>query len=317
MPAIWAAGIGAAASLYAASNAQDDANSSNKAAMDSAERQAAERLKFDKEIFTSGKEDRDFARGMAQQQAGIQAADRVRYQALEDEQIARGRKYDAEADKMLGEAQDYDTPEKREAAAAAAMADVNAGFSTARGQNERAMSRSGVNVSSGKAMALGNETALRQATGLAGAANGARKQTELQGYARKMDAIGLGKGIIGNQATQAGLALNSGNSAVSNAIAGSKVNDYANGQMSNAYGNAGASAMSLATAQSKNFYDANKYASGVGKDVGGMPGSLATKYSGPIANSFGYGSSGNNYAGSSSNVSAPNYTNAMDMGYIP
>lgn len=285
MPAIWAAGIGAAATIYATNSASSDAADANSASLSAQERMAAERLKFDKETFAAGKEDRDFARGMAQQQAGFQAADRVRYQALEDEQITRGRKYDTEADKMLAEAEDFDTPEKREAAAAAAMADLNAGFANTRGQNERAMSRSGVNVSSGKALALGDEAVLRQATGLAGAANGARKQTELQGYARKMDAIGLGKGIIGNQATQAGLAIQSGNSAVSNAIAGGKVNDYANGQMSSAYGNAGASAMSLANAQSKNFYNANEYGSGVGKAVGGMFGSLATKY-GPELKSF-------------------------------
>ena len=53
----------------------------------------------------------------------------------------------------------------------------------------------------------------------AGAASAARTQVETIGQARKMDAANLGRGLVSNQATSAGLALNQGNSSASNMAA--------------------------------------------------------------------------------------------------
>lgn len=66
-------------------------------------------------------------------------------------------------------------------------------------------------------LTMSNQMALGEAAAKAGAANKAREQVELQGYARKMDAANLGRNLASNQATSAGVALNAGNSAVSNA----------------------------------------------------------------------------------------------------
>lgn len=118
---------------------------------------------------------------------------------------------------IVSSAQSYDTAGKTDQAVGMAQADVNQGFASAQGQQSRALSRMGVNPSSGKALAMSNQTAIAQAGALAGAANGARDKIELQGYARKMDAANLGRGLASNQATSAGVALNAGNSAVNNA----------------------------------------------------------------------------------------------------
>jgi len=75
----------------------------------------------------------------------------------------------------------------------------------------------GVNPNSGRMMAMGNQMALGEAVAKAGAANKARDAVETQGFARKMDAASLGRGLASNQATSAGVALNAGNSAVNSA----------------------------------------------------------------------------------------------------
>jgi hypothetical protein len=58
------------------------------------------------------------------------------------------------------------------------------------------------------------DAALQKAKAEAGATTSAVKNVEQQGYARKMDASGLGMGVVSNQATQQNIATNTGNSAV-------------------------------------------------------------------------------------------------------
>ncbi len=114
-------------------------------------------------------------------------------------------------------AQEYDTPARREAAAAEAVADVGMQAELARQAQTRQQQRMGVNPASGKALALQSQIGIAEAAAKAGAANSARDKVELQGYARKMDAANLGRGLASSQATSAGVALNAGNSAVGNA----------------------------------------------------------------------------------------------------
>ena len=119
--------------------------------------------------------------------------------------------------KIVAEANEFDTPERREAAAGRAVADVGQQVNIAQAAQQRNQQRMGVNPNSGAALALGNTMSLGEAATKAGAANTARDNIELQGYARKMDAANLGRGIASSQATSAGVALNQGNSAVANA----------------------------------------------------------------------------------------------------
>lgn len=118
---------------------------------------------------------------------------------------------------IVADAQTYDTAARRESAASEAVADVGMQAEAARQAQTRQQQRMGVNPSSGKAMALQSQMGMAEALGKAGAANTARDKIELQGYARKMDAANLGRGLASSQATSAGVALNAGNSATANA----------------------------------------------------------------------------------------------------
>ena len=139
---------------------------------------------------------------------------------------------------IVSSAQNYDTQARRDSEAGKAMADVTQGFSSVRDQNTRAMSRMGVNPSSGRMQAMGNQTAIAQAGAQAQAATGARQNVETQGYARRMDAANLGRGLASNQATSAGVALNAGNSAVSNAGQTLAQGNQAAAQMGQGWGTA-------------------------------------------------------------------------------
>ncbi len=118
---------------------------------------------------------------------------------------------------VVRDAQDFDTEAKREELAGLAAGDVQAAAATARGAATRDLTRMGVNPNDG---AFGASTrAVENATtlSLAGAKTKARRDAMAIGDAKKMDAISLGRGLPGQQATQTQLALSSGNSAVGNA----------------------------------------------------------------------------------------------------
>jgi hypothetical protein len=265
--------IGANASRSAAASAKD----ANQASIDAQEKATGDRLAFDKQVYGEGAADRQFASDQARQMAGWQTEDRTKYNALQDEQIARGRKFQTAEDGLLTDAENYDTEGKREQMAGAAMADVNQGFAAAKGQATRARQRMGVNPNSGMALSLDNQAAIAQAAGLAGAANGARLKAETTGYARKMDAVGLGKGVIGNQATQASLQLNSGNSAVTNSMLPINISNGANDRMSDGYGAAVSGYNNLANTKINGFAAATNYGNSVGSNVGNMFGNILSK----------------------------------------
>ncbi len=132
---------------------------------------------------------------------------------------------------IVTEATQFDTPERREAAAGRAVADVGIQLDGARRAQTRQQQRMGVNPNSGASLAMANQMSLGEAAIKAGAANTARDNIELQGYARKMDAGNLGRNLASSQATSAGVALNQGNSAVGNAQVPNQVSNQGIGVM--------------------------------------------------------------------------------------
>ena len=118
---------------------------------------------------------------------------------------------------IVADAQNYDTAARRNQAAGRAMADVEQQFGNEAAQQQRAMTRMGVNPSSGKFAAMSTQMGMAEAAAKAGAASKARDNIELQGYARKMDAANMGRGLASSQATSAGVAMSAGNSAVNSA----------------------------------------------------------------------------------------------------
>lgn len=128
--------------------------------------------------------------------------------------------YEPLQDRIAAEAETYDTEARRQEAAAAAMADVDRSFAATQAATQRALGRAGIAPGSAKSMALMSDVALEQAKARAGAATSAQRNVEQQGYARRMDAAGLGQGVFGSQATMQQIASQAGNSAVGNAMQG-------------------------------------------------------------------------------------------------
>ena len=178
------------------------------------------------------KEQLAWAKEIYAEQAPDRAAAADRANAISDQQLASSKQNDAIAadyykyqtdtyrpleKSIVADAQAYDTPERREQNADMAVAGVQTGFDNAQAQQQRTLERSGVNPSSGAALALGSQTAVQKALALSGAANKSRLDTEQQGYARKMDAANLGRNLASNQATSASIATQAGNSSAANA----------------------------------------------------------------------------------------------------
>lgn len=163
-----------------------------------------------------------------QEQAPLREAAAAKAMEVSDAQLASMRQNDAISQNywdyqqstfrpmeraIVESAQNYDTEARRDQKAGQAMADVQQQIDAAQGQQSRQLARMGVNPNDGKFAAMSTQMTMTGALGKAQAANKAREQVELQGYARKMDAANLGRNLASNQATSAGVALNAGNSA--------------------------------------------------------------------------------------------------------
>lgn len=117
---------------------------------------------------------------------------------------------------IVSDAQNYDTPEKRQAAADAAMADTNMAFGSANKATAQQLAANGIDPGSTRAMSVMEGQGVNQATANAGAAFKARKGVESVGHAMQMDAASLGRGLPSAQATAAQIAIQAGNSSVAN-----------------------------------------------------------------------------------------------------
>ena len=122
--------------------------------------------------------------------------------------------------RMVSEAQNYDTPERRNSEAAAAVADVNMQVAAQREAGRRELSSYGIAPDATKSMALMSSGDINAARVAAGAAGGARRQVEATGYARMADAANLGRGLPSAQATAVQTGTAAGNAAVGASRAG-------------------------------------------------------------------------------------------------
>ena len=187
-------------------------------------------------------------------------------------------------DTLAQDARSFNTEDKANELAGKAMADVNQGFANADGQQTRALARMGVNPSSGKALAMGNQTAIAKATALAAAGSGARDRARTEGYAltdRAANAL-AGYPAMGMQATGAGAGYGASGTAIANqGLAGMNSGYGAAGTMagqlgSNATGMFGAQA-SYKVGADKAAADANPMGALIG--AGAQLGAASIKYS--------------------------------------
>ena len=187
-------------------------------------------------------------------------------------------------DTLAQDARSFNTEDKANELAGKAMADVNQGFANVEGQQTRAMARMGVTPDSGKALAMGNQTAIAKATALAAAGSGARDRARTEGYAltdRATNAL-AGYPAMGMQATGAGAGYGaSGTNIANQGLAGMNSGYGAAGTMagqmgSNATGMFGAQA-SYKVGADKAAADANPMGALIG--AGAQLGAAQIKYS--------------------------------------
>ena len=141
-------------------------------------------------------------------------------------------------ERMVSEAMNFDSPERKERMAAEAGADVTRSYGAAREQNERALAAMGVNPNSGRFAGLANENALMQARDTAGAMNQARRNTEMQGIALRTGAAQFVRNMPNTGIAADSLALNAGNAAVGNLAANSSIRNANNAAAAQWFGGA-------------------------------------------------------------------------------
>lgn len=146
----------------------------------------------------------------AQDQQMQQAQDYYNYQMDTYRPLEQG---------LVSQAMTFDTDAFRQQKAAEASAAAARAFGTARESNARSMAARGVNPNSGAARGAGNSLILQEAAMRAQGMTGARQQAEQFGYARQLDAAGLGRGLAGASAAAYGGALGAGSAGLGSAMA--------------------------------------------------------------------------------------------------
>jgi predicted house-cleaning noncanonical NTP pyrophosphatase (MazG superfamily) len=141
-------------------------------------------------------------------------------------------------ERLVKEAEEYNTEANREKLASQAAADVQQSYGVAQQQNARALTRMGVNPNAARFGVLNNQLALRQAADTAGAMTKARNDAEAMGFARRMDAAGLGRNLAPNASTAYGVSLNASGQAGDSAMRAGNFMSGAYGQGSNMLGQA-------------------------------------------------------------------------------
>lgn len=172
-----------------------------------------------------GREQLAFAKDQYNRSAPVLEAIANQQMAAQNEQMGQARDYyNYMRDTyrplergLVADAARFNTEAYREDMAAKAAADAGRAFGISQAQNQRAMASMGVNPASGKFANMNNATGLQQAAQRAAAMTGARTNAEQMGYARKLDAAGLGRGLSGASTAAYGGATNAGSQAGLNA----------------------------------------------------------------------------------------------------
>jgi hypothetical protein len=172
-----------------------------------------------------GRQQLDFAREQYDRAAPMLEGIARQQMAAQNEQMGQARDYyNYQRDtyrplerSIVADAQRFNTEAYRDQLAGQAAADAGRAFGISQQQNQRAMASMGVNPNSGRFTAQQNASGLQQAAMRANAMTGARTQATQMGYARQLDAAGLGRGLAGASLGAYGGASSAGSMAGQNA----------------------------------------------------------------------------------------------------
>ena len=120
---------------------------------------------------------------------------------------------------LVAQAQNFNTDAYRQQQAAEASAAASRAFATARASNARSLAARGVNPNSGAARGMDTATQLQEGLARAGGMTSARQRAEQMGYARMIDAAGLGRGLAGASAAAYAGATGAGSAGINTMMA--------------------------------------------------------------------------------------------------
>ena len=140
----------------------------------------------------------------AQSEQMDQARDYYNYQKDTFRPVERG---------LVADAERFNTEAYRNRLASQASADAGLAFGQTQASNQRAMAAMGANPNSGKFAGMQNASGLALAANRANAMTNSRMQADQMGYARKLDAVGMGRGLAGASSAAYGGASGAGSMA--------------------------------------------------------------------------------------------------------
>lgn len=158
----------------------------------------------------TGREMLDYMKGQGAITNAWAAEDRARFQDV----------FIPLQDQMIAEAQDWNSPERKQAKMASASADVALAARLGEGQSMRKAMAMGVNPASGAFQSAMGKTRMATDLAQAGAANLAGRQVEAEADAKKANAINLGMGLGVNPATSMGLSNGAAQAGFGGAMSG-------------------------------------------------------------------------------------------------
>lgn len=206
----------------------------------------------------------------AQSEQMAQAQDYYDYQKETFRPLERG---------LVADAENFNTDTYRNQLAAQASADAGLAFGQTQASNRRAMAAMGVNPNSGNFAGMQNASNLALSANRANAMTNARMQADQMGYARKLDAVGMGRGLAGASSAAYGGATGAG-SAAGNSAQSAGQNYMGNtaigaGTMASGYGQGLSGLGNVLNNQTQTYINTND---GVLGDLGGALGGAASAY---------------------------------------
>jgi hypothetical protein len=158
------------------------------------EQVAREQLNFARQQYAD-------LRPIAQEIAGLQAgAQRQQMEQAGDYYDYMQETFRPVEQSLVAQAQEFNTDAYRQQMAQQASTAAARAFEQSQAMTGRSLAARGVNPASGAARGADRATSLQQAAMRTQAMTGSRQQAEQMGYARMLDAAGLGRGLAGASA---------------------------------------------------------------------------------------------------------------------
>lgn len=211
---------------------------SNKEAAQIAQQTAREQMAFQRQVYNESKPQQerlyDLASRVANQQMEISNQNQ---QHANQQWDYYDRTYKPLEQRMVKEAETYDSKARQEQQAGQATADVRSQMANVNAQQNRAMLGMGVNPNSGRFAGLSKSQSIQTGASVAGAATGARNAVVDKGIGLRAGAAGFGRNMPNTAAQAYGLATGAGSAAVGSQNTGFMAGTAYPGLLNSGYSN--------------------------------------------------------------------------------